>query len=73
MEYTRDDLLEAQRQIGSTVHKLKETVKTLEAKGEPKRYQSQITLAQRRVAAFTIASELIEKELKKQEGSICPD
>lgn len=73
MEYTTEELAEAKRQIDSTVHKLKEVVKTLEAKEEPKRYKSQITLAKRRVTAFAIASELIEKELKKQEESTCPD
>ena len=67
MERTREELLEAKRQIDSTLHKLKETVKTLEAKGEPKRYKSQLTLAKRRIAAFTLAVELIEQELKKQE------
>lgn len=67
MEYTRDDLLEAKRQIDSTVHKLKEVVKTFEAKPDPTRYKSQITLAKRRVAAFTLAEELIERELEQQE------
>ena len=32
MEYSKEELLEAQRQLASTVHKLKEVVKTLEAK-----------------------------------------
>ena len=32
MEYSKDDLIEAKRQIDSTLHKLKETVKTLESK-----------------------------------------
>lgn len=69
MDYTREDLLEAKRQIDSTVHKLKEVVKTLEAKEDPERYKSQITLARRRVAAFTLASELIEKELDGKGGA----
>lgn len=30
MEYSKDNLIEAKRQIDSTLHKLKETVKTLE-------------------------------------------
>jgi len=69
MDYTREELAGAKRQIDSTVHKLKEVVKTLEAKGDPARYKSQITLARRRVAAFTLASELVEKELDgKGEG-----
>ena len=67
MEHTHEELLEAKRQIDSTIHKLEEVVKTLEARGEPKRYQSQITLAKRRIAAFTLAVKLIEQELKKQE------
>lgn len=63
MDYTKEELLEAKRQIDSTLHKLEETVKTLEAKENAQRYKSQITLAKRRVAAFTIAVKLIEKEL----------
>ena len=63
MEYTAEELVEAKRQIDSTVHKLKETIKTLEAKENPRRYQSQITLAKRRVKAFEIAICLIEKEI----------
>ena len=63
MEYTVEELAEAKRQIDSTVHKLKETIKTLEAKENPQRYKSQITLATRRVKAFEIANCLIEKEL----------
>ena len=64
MDYTKEELLEARRQIGSTLHKLKETIITLEAKEYPQRYKSQITLAKNRVKAFTIASHLIERELK---------
>ena len=63
MEYTREQLLEARRQIDSTLHKLRETIKTFEAKEEPQRYKPQITLAKRRVEAFTIANELIGREL----------
>ena len=64
MKYTREELLEAKRQIDSTVHKLHAVVKTLEAKEDPARYKSQITLAKRRVTAFEIASVLIEKEIE---------
>ncbi len=32
MEYTIEDLKEAKRQIDSTLHKLRETIKTFEAK-----------------------------------------
>ncbi len=63
MEYSREELQEAARQIESTLHKLRETVKTLEGKAEPKRYRSQITLAKRRIAAFALALDLLEKEL----------
>ncbi len=64
MEYSKEDLLEAKRQIDSTLHKLRETIKTLGAKERPERYKSQITLAERRVRAFELAKFLIEKELE---------
>ena len=63
MEHSRDELTEAKRQIASTLHKLRETIQTLRAKENPERYKSQITLARRRVEAFTIANELIGREL----------
>ena len=63
MEYTEEQLREAKRQIDSTLHKLRETVQTLEGKEEPQRYKSQITLAKRRIDAFTLANDLIEAEL----------
>ena len=62
MEYTKDDLLEAKRQIDSTLHKLREALKTLQAKENPARYRSQITLAERRIRAFELANVLIERE-----------
>ena len=65
MTYTKDKLVEAKRQIDSTLHKLRETVKTLEGKENPVRLKSQITLARRRIQAFTIAVSLIEKELEQ--------
>ena len=64
MDYTKTDLTEAKRQIDSTLHKLEETVRTLEAKEDPQRYKSQITLAKNRIKAFSIANDLIERELK---------
>lgn len=64
MSYEQDDLREAKRQIDSTLHKLRETVKTLEGKENPARYKSQITLAKRRIKAFTIAVTLIEQQLE---------
>ena len=62
---SREDYQEAKRQIDSTLHKLREVVKALEEKEEPQRYQSQITLAKRRVKAFELASRLIERELEQ--------
>ena len=56
IEYTKKDLLEAKRQIDSTLHKLRETILTLQGKENPARYKSQITLAQRRVKAFEISA-----------------
>ncbi len=64
MDFSSDDLLEAKRQIDSTLHKLRETIKTFESKENPDRYKSQITLAKRRVKAFEIANCLIERELE---------
>ena len=61
MEHTMEELKEAKRQIDSTLHKLNEVIKTFEAKENPTRYKSQITLARRRAAAFEIAVELIER------------
>jgi len=68
MEYTKEDLVEAKRQIDSTLHKLRETIKTLEAKENPERYKPQITLAKRRVRAFEIANCLIENEIELNSG-----
>lgn len=67
MEYTREELTEAARQIGSTLHKLREVIETLKAKEHPERYKSQITLAQRRVAALEIAGSLIAEKLHDKE------
>ncbi|WP_416728741.1 hypothetical protein [Fictibacillus sp. JL2B1089] len=64
MEIMLDNLVEAKRQLDSTIHKLKETVKTLEGKENPKRYKSQITLAQRRIEAFELSLYLIEREIR---------
>ena len=65
MEFSKDDLKEAKRQIDSTLHKLREIIKTFESKENVERYKSQITLAKRRVKAFEIANWLIENELDK--------
>lgn len=40
MDFSKEELLEAKRQIESTLHKLRETVKTLQAKENPARYRS---------------------------------
>ena len=66
MVYSEEELLEAKRQIDSTLHKLAETVKTLEGKESPARYKSQITLAKRRIQAFTLAVDLIQIELEQR-------
>lgn len=63
MVFSTEDLAEAKRQIDSTLHKLDEVIRTFEAKEDSQRYKSQITLARRRVEAFTIANELIGREL----------
>ena len=63
MDYSTEELMEAKRQIDSTLHKLQETINTLESKENASRYKSQITLAQRRVKAFEIANYFIEKEI----------
>ncbi|VDG20293.1 hypothetical protein [Lactiplantibacillus mudanjiangensis] len=57
------ELLEAKRQIDSTIHKIREVIKTFEAKENPARYKSQLTLAKRRLKAFGIASQLIDARL----------
>ncbi|NMH74356.1 hypothetical protein HF078_14795 [Bacillus sp. RO2] len=63
MDIKTPDLVEAKRQIDSTLNKLRETVKTLEAKENPNRYKSQITLAKRRIEAFEISVFLIERKI----------
>ena len=64
-----DELLEAKRQIDSTIHKLIETKKTLETKETVKRYVSQITLADTRIKAFSLASKLIEEKIDSMKKS----
>lgn len=66
MIYSKEELIEAKRQIDSTLYKLRVTVKTLEGKENPARYKSQITLARRRIQAFTIAADLIQRELEQE-------
>lgn len=69
MEFSRDDLAEAKRQIDSTLHKLRKTIKSFESKENEERYKSQITLAKRRVKAFEIAVWFIENELEKDKSN----
>lgn len=65
MIYTNENYQEAERQLASILHKLKETVKTLEAKEFPQRYQSQITLAKRRIDAIELSLYLIDNEINR--------
>lgn len=65
MEYTKEELIEAKRQIDSTLHKLIKTIETFESKENHSRYKSQITLAKRRVKAFSIANSFIEEALEE--------
>lgn len=67
-EMTPEELAEAKRQIDSVLHKLRETVKTLEGKERPERYRAQITLARRRIRAFEIALCLIEREQRSRDA-----
>lgn len=66
MDFSKEELTEAKRQIDSTLHKLRETLKTLEGKERPERYRAQVTLAARRIRALEIAVSLIERELEKE-------
>ncbi len=69
-EMTPAELAEAERQIASVLHKLRETVRTLEGKERPERYRAQITLARRRIRAFEIALRLIRRELGERSGDL---
>ena len=68
MEYAKEELKEAIRQIDSTLHKLRKVVQTFEEKENPGRYKSQITLAKRRIRAFEIANDLIRREMDGRAG-----
>lgn len=67
-DYTTEELTEARRQLASVLHKTREVVKTLQAKEDPGRYKSQITLARRRIAAFEISIALIDEKLPPKEA-----
>ena len=45
MEFSKDDLAEAKIQIDSISHKLTETIKTLEAKENPERYNADLAMS----------------------------
>lgn len=64
--YTQEELLEARRQIASILHKLREAEKSLQTKENAVRLKSQITLAQRRIAALEIADDLLARQLKHE-------
>ncbi|NCE64563.1 hypothetical protein D1159_08175 [Pseudoflavonifractor sp. 524-17] len=66
MERSKEELSEAKRQIDSIIHKLKEAKKTLLSKENPKKYQSQITLAERRIQALELANTLIADEMARK-------
>ncbi|MBY0030944.1 hypothetical protein ACLZHR_09165 [Priestia aryabhattai] len=70
MKFDVPELVEAKRQIDSTLHKLRQTVKTFEAKENADRYKSQITLAKRRIQAFELSVVLIEREINEAEKKI---
>ncbi len=66
MEFSPEELSEAKRQLDSTLHKLREVVKTLQAKENPERYKAQITLAKRRIRAFEIANTFLSRALEQE-------
>ena len=65
MPYSKQELLEARRQISSTLHKLEETVRTLEGKENPARCKPQITLAKRPIGPTTFEMDLMGRELQQ--------
>ncbi len=65
MDFSKEELIEAKRQIHSILHKLNVSIITLENKENAHRYKSQITLAKRRVQAMEIAEVLITKEMEE--------
>ena len=63
MAYSKEALLEAKKQLALALHKTMEVERTFTAKENANRYKSQITLARRRIAAFQISVDLIDREL----------
>ena len=62
MDFSKDELKEAKRQIDSTLHKLRETIKTFETKENAERYKSQITLAK----VFPAYMRKVQQDLQGQ-------
>ena len=58
-----EELLEAERQIESTIQKLEATVITFESKDNVSGYKSKKKKKKRRIEAFTIALDLIREKL----------
>lgn len=72
MDYTKEQLTEARRQIRSTLHKLRQADATLRAKADPGRVRSQLTLVQRRIEAFSLADDLIGQALARPAAPCVP-
>jgi len=60
-DYTKADLTDALKAIGSSIRKIEKVRKTLSQKQPPPK--SQLTLASRNLKALRIAEELITREL----------
>jgi SMC interacting uncharacterized protein involved in chromosome segregation len=60
-DYTVDELLEAQQAIASTVAKIEKALAELKLEAKPQR-----TLAERRLKALQISSDLIARELERK-------
>lgn len=61
----KEDYLEAKKQLLSLHHKVSKSLETLQSKEDLQRHASQITLAKRRLKAFELSIELIDKELER--------
>ena len=72
MDYTKEQLTEARRQIRSTLHKLRQVDATLRAKADPGRVRSQLTLVQRRIEALSLADDLVGQALARPAAPCVP-
>ena len=70
MGFTRQELMEAERQIDSTLRKLQKVFETLRTKEEPGRYQSQDHSDRAADSGISIARDLIRRELEKKQTNI---